>query len=201
MSTGDGPEASAGFDIALTELDDGFVVYTGSGQGREILNELDLAIANKQQLDDAQHQIEQGKAKQKRTLPGRNLRDILFSRAEDFGWEDVAGRCLSCGNCTSVCPTCFCHSEHEEVSLNVNEVSHYRQWSSCFTQEHSYMHGIVIREEIKSRYRQWLTHKLGSWHDQYGRSGCVGCGRCISWCPAGIDITQEAHKICGEADA
>ena len=58
------------------------------------------------------------------------------------------------------------------------------------------MHGYKVRPHIRQRYRQWLTHKLGSWHSQYGRSGCTGCGRCIAWCPVGIDIVAEASAVC-----
>ena len=198
VSTGDGPEASSGYDILLTELDTGFIISSATEQAKNITDQLELVAANNEQLAEARQQIQHAAAQQKRTLPGRNLRGILFSGLDHPQWEDIARRCLACGNCTAVCPTCFCHSEHDEVPLNGNDVTHYRQWSSCFTQEHSYMHGLVIREKTKLQYRQWLTHKLGGWHDQYGRSGCVGCGRCITWCPAGIDITEEARAICGE---
>jgi len=204
VSTGDGPEVKTGFDLSLVELDNGFIITSGSERGKKILDRLDLHTAAEQQLLNvlnARQQIENAAKKQKRTLPGRNLRNSLFEQLDHPQWQKIAERCLACGNCTSVCPTCFCHSEHEETTLDSKEISHYRQWSSCFTQEHSYMHGVVIRAETKMQYRQWLTHKLGSWHDQYGRSGCVGCGRCITWCPAGIDITEEAHAICGEANA
>lgn len=195
-STGDGPEAQSGFDLVLDELDDGYIVRSGTPVGGNILRELYLEPASDPQRAAAQQQNAAAAARQTRTLPGRNLRDILFSRLEHARWDDVAARCLSCGNCTSVCPTCFCHNERDEPALDGRSSVHYRQWDSCFTEGHSYIHGIVIRAETKFRYRQWLTHKLGSWHDQYGRSGCVGCGRCISWCPAAIDITAEAAALC-----
>ena len=70
-----------------------------------------------------------------------------------------------------------------------------RRWDSCLTAEHSFIHGGSVRTGIRSRYRQWLTHKLAHWIDQFGTSGCVGCGRCIAWCPVGIDITEEAAAI------
>jgi Predicted oxidoreductases of the aldo/keto reductase family len=196
-STGDGPEAQSGFDLVLDELDDGYIVRSGTPVGGAILRDLYLEPAGAAQREAAQQQNAAAVAHQTRTLPGRNLRDTLFARLEHAHWDDVAARCLSCGNCTAVCPTCFCHSERDEPALDGRSSVHYRQWDSCFTEGHSYIHGIVIRADTKFRYRQWLTHKLGSWHDQYGRSGCVGCGRCISWCPAAIDITAEAAALCG----
>jgi len=70
-----------------------------------------------------------------------------------------------------------------------------RRWDSCFNSRYSYIHGGNVRQSTRSRYRQWLTHKVASWHDQFGSSGCVGCGRCITWCPVGIDITEEIAAI------
>ena len=135
---------------------------------------------------------------QTRTLPGRDLEQTLFARLEHPRWDAVASRCLSCTNCTSVCPTCFCYSEREAPALSGEASEHVREWDSCFTEGHSYIHGLVVRPGTRERYRQWLTHKLGGWHAQYGRSGCVGCGRCIAWCPAGIDITEETHALCAD---
>lgn len=195
-STGDGPEALYGFDLVLDELDDGYVIRSGTPAGGHLLRDLYLGAASDAQRLAAQQQNTAAAERQTRRLPGRNLRAALFANLEHARWDDVAQRCLACGNCTAVCPTCFCFSEHDSPALDGGHSVHYRQWDSCFSEGHSYIHGIVIRADTRLRYRQWLTHKLGSWHDQFGRSGCVGCGRCISWCPAAIDITEEAHAIC-----
>ena len=111
-------------------------------------------------------------------------------------WKDIEKRCLSCGNCTQVCPTCFCHREQDEPALTGEASEHLRLWDSCFTTHHSYLLGMIVRKAIRLRYRQWLTHKFGAWHEQFGTSGCVGCGRCITWCPSKIDVTEELNVIC-----
>jgi sulfhydrogenase subunit beta (sulfur reductase) len=200
-STGDGPRAEHGFDLALSELDEGYLVQTGSERGTTIAAKLDLAPATEAQHKVADDEIAEAAQRQGRALPSRNLRAALFANLDHPRWDEVATRCLSCGNCTSVCPTCFCHSELDNTALDGTHSEHVREWDSCFTAGHSHIHGITLRDDTHKRYRQWLTHKLGSWHDQYGRSGCVGCGRCITWCPVGIDITEEATVICGESES
>ena len=170
-----------------------------SDKGLELIDKLSTVPATEAQLQQADVEIKQAAKQQIRHLPSRNLKESLFSNLEHEQWEEIAKRCLACGNCTSVCPTCFCHAEDEVPALDGLSSEYYRQWDSCFTQGHSYIHCITIRASTAQRYRQWLTHKLGSWHDQYGRSGCVGCVRCITWCPVGIDITEEVKIICGGA--
>ena len=153
-----------------------------------------------EQRQEAEDQHQAAIACQTRSLPSRNLQQQLFSNLDHPQWDDVAQRCLSCGNCTAVCPSCFCHSEYDTGGLELEQSEHLRAWDSCFTAGHSYIHGLTIRGTTRERYRQWLTHKLGGWHEQYGRSGCVGCGRCISWCPTGIDLTAEVAAICAGND-
>ena len=200
-STGDGPAVTGGHDLLLSELDEGFLVAAGSAAGAAILSDLPAVAATAEQGQRAAAETRAAAEAQHRGLPSRNLRDFLFARTTHPRWEEVAERCLSCGNCTSVCPTCFCHSLETVPDLEGQRAERVRQWDSCFTSGHSYIHGMVIRATTANRYRQWLTHKLGGWHDQFGRSGCVGCGRCITWCPTGIDLTEEVAAMGGDDHA
>lgn len=195
-STGDGPRATSAYDLVLSELEDGFLIEAATAAAEKILSALPTTPATSAQEAAAVESIEQAAHSQSRSMDVDNLREkIKASLLDDAVWNDVSEQCLSCGNCTSVCPTCFCFSENDDGGLQLDESEHVRQWDSCFTQGHSYIHGLTVRNNTSQRYRQWIVHKLDTWHDQYDRSGCVGCGRCISWCPVGIDITAVARKI------
>ena len=130
-----------------------------------------------------------------RTMDTDGIKDLLYRNLEHPRWDDVAARCLAYGNCTLACPTCFCSSVEDGSDFAGDEAGRQRVWDSCFTLDHSYLHGGSVRVSTRSRYRQWMTHKLATWIDQFGTSGCVGCGRCITWCPVGIDITEEVAAI------
>jgi ferredoxin len=209
-SMGTGPKATEGFDLALTELlDDGghrFLVEVGSALGAEVIAEVGHATAAAADVEAAERVVERTAAEMGRTLDVTDIRDLLYRNREHPRWDEVADRCLTCGNCTLVCPTCFCHGVEDVTDLAGEEAARVREWDSCFTLEHSYIHGGSVHQSAKSRYRQWMTHKLASWIDQFGTSGCVGCGRCITWCPVAIDITEEVAAIratdrAGHADA
>jgi sulfhydrogenase subunit beta (sulfur reductase) len=203
VSAGTGPNISHSFDMLMTELDGGFVIKSGSERGQALLTSLNLQQATLRQCHKAVEGVEHAAQMQTKRIPfdnKRELRDVLFANLGHSRWDDVAARCLSCGNCTSVCPTCFCHSEQDVPSLDGNSSEHQREWDSCFTAGHSELAGKPVREDTRLRYRQWLTHKVGSWFDQFGTSGCVGCGRCMTWCPVGIDITEELAAISGESN-
>lgn len=194
-STGDGPHVSHSYDLLLTELAAGFVVRAGSATGQKILQQLPTQAAAVAQLAEVEQRVDQA-ALQQRALPRVDIPKQLMQNLNHPQWQVVAQRCLACGNCTQVCPTCFCHREDELATLDGSASTHTRVWDSCFTAGHSYIHGITIRADTAPRYRQWLTHKFATWHAQYDRSGCVGCGRCITWCPVGIDVTQELTRLC-----
>ena len=203
VSAGTGPHVSQPFDILMTELDHGFVIQSGSVRGEEILAPLHLVPAIPPQCSDAIQAVTEAAQMQTKRIPlnnTRELRDVLFANLGHARWDEVAERCLSCGNCTAVCPTCFCHSEADKPSLDGQSSEHQTSWDSCFTTGHSVLGSKPIRENTSQRYRQWLTHKVGSWFDQFGTSGCVGCGRCTTWCPVGIDITEELAAITGESN-
>ena len=194
-----GPKATAGYDLALTEvLEDGrhsFVVEVGSERGAEVLAELAHRDAEAAELAAADRAVENAAAGQTRSIDTDGIKDLLYRNREHPRWDEVADRCLTCGNCTMVCPTCFCHTVDDVTDLAGEEAERRRVWDSCFTLGHSYIHGGSVHQSPKARYRQWMTHKLATWIDQFGTSGCVGCGRCIAWCPVAIDITEEAAAI------
>jgi sulfhydrogenase subunit beta (sulfur reductase) len=199
VSMGTGPRAETGFDLALTELLDGgdhrFFVEVGSERGAEVLDELPSRPAVQGDEQAAERTSERAAAQMGRTLDTTDIRDLLYRNREHPRWDEVADRCLTCGNCTMVCPTCFCSSVDDVTDLAGEEATRTRRWESCFSLEHSYVNGGHVRSSTKARYRQWMTHKLASWIDQFGSSGCIGCGRCITWCPVAIDITEEAAAI------
>jgi sulfhydrogenase subunit beta (sulfur reductase) len=198
-SMGTGPRATEGFDLALTELlDDGghrFLVEVGSELGAEVIAQVSHSAAPSHDVEAAARVVEMTAGQMGRTLDVTDIRDLLYRNREHPRWDEVADRCLTCGNCTMVCPTCFCHGVDDVTDLAGEEATRVRSWDSCFTLDHSYIHGGSVHTSGKSRYRQWMTHKLASWIDQFGTSGCVGCGRCITWCPVAIDITEEVAAI------
>jgi ferredoxin len=195
---GTGPRVEFGYDLLLTELLDGghrLLVEVGSEKGADVVEELSTRVAGRDDLEAAERAVEDARGKMGRSMDASGLRDLLARNLEHPRWDDVAERCLTCGNCTLVCPTCFCSTVEEVSDLEGTHAERWREWDSCFTVDHSHIHGGAVRQSGRSRYRQWMTHKLGTWHDQFGTSGCVGCGRCITWCPVAIDITEEVAAI------
>jgi ferredoxin len=198
-----GPKADAGYDLALTEVIDGgrhyFLCEAGSERGAELLAELPREEAGPAELAAAEAGVASAAANQGRAMETAGIKELLYENLDHPRWDEVSERCLTCGNCTMVCPTCFCTTVEDAGDLAGETAERTRQWDSCFTLDFSYVHGGSVRATPKARYRQWMTHKLATWIDQFGTSGCVGCGRCITWCPVAIDITEEVAAIRADA--
>lgn len=199
VSMGTGPKALSGFDLALTEVLEGgahfFTVDVGSERGKEVLQGLTSQEATLREIEAGEQRVRQAASNMGRAMETRGIKELLYRTYEHPRWHEVASRCLTCGNCTMVCPTCFCTTVEDTTDLSGGQAERIRRWDSCFTMDFSYIHGGSVRKSERARYRQWLTHKLGTWIDQFGTLGCVGCGRCITWCPVGIDITEEVDAI------
>jgi sulfhydrogenase subunit beta (sulfur reductase) len=200
-SMGTGPEVRGGYDLALTELDEGFLVRSGSAEGAEVLARLPLKAADAGQVFRAAQQVGKVAATIGDPLPTAGLHDRLLAQWDSPRWAAIAERCLMCANCTMVCPTCFCSSVVQRSDLDGNTSTSERVWDFCFTSGFARVAGGSFRTRPRDRYRQWLTHKFATWVDQFGSYGCVGCGRCISWCPVGIDVRQELMAIAPPLDA
>ncbi|MBI3944884.1 MAG: 4Fe-4S dicluster domain-containing protein [Armatimonadetes bacterium] len=198
-SMGTGPVARQGYDVALTELRGGFVVQCGSPRGTTLFERLPVREPSSAELELAELRLEQAAARMGRRLEAEGLPEALERAVEHPHWDEVAKRCLGCGNCTMVCPTCFCSTVSDATELTSKVTTRTRDWESCYTHQFSYTTAGPVRHSIRARHRHWVTHKLSGFVAQFGTSGCVGCGRCITWCPAAIDITEEAAAIRGDA--
>ena len=206
-SMGTGPACGPGYDLALTERAGNgdrtvsYLIEAGSAAGAEILAALPSRPAEPAEAAEASRAVEAAAGAMGRRMPEVDLRRLLIDSRESAHWSDVAERCLTCGNCTMVCPTCFCTSTAEVTDLAGEHAERWMEWASCFDLDFTFIHEGPVRRSGQSRYRHWLTHKLSAWHDQFGSSGCVGCGRCIAWCPPGIDITEEMTTLARQAGA
>lgn len=198
-SMGTGPKATGGYDVALTEVLDNsghfLLAEIGTKAGAEVLSDIALEPAGEAQIAAANAVVEEAGRHMGRSVQTEGLKDVLYRNAESPRWDAIANRCVSCANCTMVCPTCFCSTIEDVTDLSGTQAERIRKWDSCFTTDFSYLHGGSVRATPRAKFRQWMMHKLGYWNDQFGVSGCVGCGRCITWCPVGIDITEEAKVL------
>ena len=203
-SMGTGPGADQGYDLALTEMVDErghrFVADVGSQRGADVMDQVPSEPVDEATVKGARSAVEAAADQMGRQMETGDLRELMAGSHQAARWDDVASRCLTCGNCTMACPTCFCTGIEDTTDLTGDHAERWERWDSCFDLDFSYLHGGGVRKSAKSRYRQWLTHKLGTWHDQFGSSGCVGCGRCIVWCPVGIDLTEEVKALRAERD-
>ncbi|MCP4473191.1 MAG: sulfite reductase subunit A [Gammaproteobacteria bacterium] len=199
VAAGYSPKAEKGFDLAMTELLDGFVLEAASDAGSKIIGALNLTLATEKQLNQVQTAIQSAKTMQTRSIPSqRTLAKQTARPADDIAWDEVTKQCISCGSCTQVCPTCFCHRTTKLPLMEKEGNEHIRSWDSCFSDDHGYTHSYQFRQGTRSHYQQWLNHKFIYWHQQFDTSGCVGCGRCMTWCPAKIDITDVVGKLYSE---
>ncbi len=195
-SMGTGPGIRSGHDLLLIELEEGFVVTAGSPAGSAIFDRLDLEEASADQITAGSDQLAAARQRIGDPVVAAGLHDRLMAKLDNPRWADIAERCLACTNCTASCPTCFCTSVSQRSDLDGQTSVAERRWESCFTKGFAAVAlGGNFRPRVQDRYRQWLTHKFATWIDQFGTSGCVGCGRCITWCPVGIDVRVELNVI------
>ncbi len=201
-SMGTGPEVKEGYDLAITEIGNSLLIETGSVLGEVVLEKLPRDEIKDKELNEKKSLISRCRDLMKKSMKTRDLPGIIYRNMEHPRWAEIAQKDLECGNCTMVCPTCFCNSSFDilsvrSISVNLKEFpgTRKRAWDSCFSKNFARVHGGNFRPSRRARYRHWMTHKLAYWIDQFGRPGCVGCGRCITWCPVGIDITHELEEL------
>ncbi|MCS7277381.1 MAG: 4Fe-4S dicluster domain-containing protein [Aquificaceae bacterium] len=196
---GNGPEVKESYHLLITELDGEFLIEVGLEKGRELME----SLKNKRYVEEGdfekkKERIERAISFMEKAFEREGLPQKLYERMDCRHWEYLDKKCLACTSCTQVCPTCFCFDIVENNHPEFEESERVRVWDSCFSPEFATVHRYNLRQSIHSRYRQWLMHKFAYWVDQFGVFGCVGCGRCITWCPVGIDIRQEVRHLLEE---
>lgn len=184
-----GPSASSGFDIAYTRLGAETVVFrAGSGVGIDLLNRLGLEPAGADLTSRYWEAMSRALEETRSRLHlNENYREALLKTASDERlWEVLSEKCLGCGNCNYVCPTCFCteldYVVEGEVAVKL------AKWTGCLLYSYGLVAGGHFRPKLFMRYRHFVLHKFVFYEKQVGRAGCVGCGRCITWCPVGLDL-------------
>ncbi len=193
---GTGPEVKEGYDLLITELSEGFLVEVGSEKGGEILEKVEnKSDAERRHFKEKAQRLGETEAMMRVHFEREGLPERLYGRMDSTYWEHIEKRCVACTSCTQACPTCFCFDILEKNQLDLKESQRVRVWDSCFSPSFATVHRFNLRQSVHSRYRQWLMHKFAYWVDQFDCFGCVGCGRCITWCPVGIDIRDEVRRI------
>jgi len=196
-SLGTGPYVSEDFDLAYARIDDDHVLFKyGSRVGLNLVKRLGLKPASEELVNTYSSLMSEAKEK---TSPLKfGLSDIENSMLKSMSdvdlWKKLSEKCVGCANCNLVCPTCFCTEFLDDLKLD-NSASRVRFWVGCLSYVYGLVAGTHFRPELYMRYRHFVLHKFLFYRKQIGLVGCVGCGRCITWCPVGIDLRKTVSEV------
>jgi sulfhydrogenase subunit beta (sulfur reductase) len=191
----------SGFDLFLSDVGEDYLVLVGTSRGDDIVIKSGCLMDDPTEGDFAEYKRRSSlrRAAYKSRIELGDLPEILEMEYQSDVWREVGERCLSCGSCSAVCPTCYCFDVSDEIELGNSTGSRIRSWDSCLFKTHALVAGGEnFRESRASRIKYRFYHKQRGFVAEYGRPSCVGCGRCAECCPAGIDIIHVIETIRGE---
>jgi len=203
-SMNSGPDIKDGFDLAVTEIfienDENntshhFILNADTQKGQNIVDKFQFKEASKEEVNFAKNKVIENKESITNTFNTKNLDKILQDNYNHEIWYKMGEKCTSCSNCTFVCPTCYCTRTVDFTNLDGSMATRISKWDSCFSKDFTRINNKYIRDSLSSRYRHWVMHKFSTWQEQFGTQGCTGCGRCITWCPSGINIVKVIREI------
>jgi len=178
-------KVKTGYDLLLSEVKNFYKLESYSKRGKTFLKYFKRYKTLKPK-----------KLKNLRKFDSKNIERRILKIFNHKKWGEIASKCLSCGACNVVCPTCYCFSVSDEVSFEETSGERKRFWSFCMLQEFSRVAGdVIFRRTREERCKQFVFHKLSYFKESYGKHLCVGCGRCIDICPAGIDFFKEVEGM------
>ena len=189
-----------GFDLAMRDIGEDFLILVGTALGDDMVlaaKELFLPV-QQEDIDEYKRRSEARRKEFRLPVEIRDLPEIFEMEYQNAIWEELGARCLSCGSCSMVCPTCYCFDVMDEAELGGSSGRRLRVWDSCLFSTHALVAGGEnFRESRASRVKFRFYHKQRGFVAQYGRPSCVGCGRCIAVCPVGIDIIEVLNRLRG----
>ncbi len=187
-----------GFDLFLYDIGDSYHALVGTALGD------DMVLASGRMFEPlGAEEIEEYKQRSQVKRKAfqldveiRDLPEIFEMEYQSAMWNEIGERCLSCGSCSMVCPTCYCFDVADDVELGSVAGNRTRWWDSCLFSSHALVaSGENFRPSRPSRVKNRFYHKQRGFVAEYGRPSCVGCGRCLSACPVGIDMIEVVERL------
>jgi ferredoxin len=191
-----GPIVESGFDIAYARLTEDIIIFKyGSSLGEKVLSRVGLKKADEVHIKKYLELVDRATSVMNSRVPNiKDIQKVLKERISDKGlWEELSLRCVGCGNCNYVCPTCFCIEIEDRVEGNYSK--RVGIWTGCRTYTYGLVAGMHFRRELYTRYRHFILHKFLFYPLRVGDVGCVGCGRCSTWCPTGLDLKESLSRL------
>jgi sulfhydrogenase subunit beta (sulfur reductase) len=189
---------SQGFDLFLQDLGDRYLTFVGTALGDDMVLATGSLFTAVTAADLAEYKRRSAERERAFRLEAeiRDLPEIFEMEFESELWDELGARCLGCGACSMVCPTCYCYDVLDETELGSLDGARSRRWDSCLFAGHAAVAGGEnFRGSRASRVKFRFYHKQRGFVAEYGRPSCVGCGRCLEACPAGIDIIEIIHRL------
>jgi len=188
----------SGFDLFLSDIEDSYLVRVGTSIGDDMVKAADTLFREVESSDRDKYKMKsiQRRESFQTEIQLQDLPEIIDLEYDSQIWQEVGEKCLSCGTCSMVCPTCYCYAVFDELNLDAESGRRKRRWDSCLFRNYALVAGgHNFRAERSSRVKNRYFHKQRGFVSQYGRPSCVGCGRCKAYCPASVDIVEVITKL------
>lgn len=191
-----------GFDLYFSDIGEDYLIRVGTSLGDDMVLKAELLIedVDEKAREEYKKRSRERKEQFQSDVEIADLPEIFDLEYESDVWKEAGEKCLGCGSCSMVCPTCYCYDVYDELELDITKGERKRIWDSClFTDYALVAGGHNFRGERSSRIKNRFFHKQRGFVAEYGMPACVGCGRCIEACPAGINIIELITKLRSES--